>query len=58
VVGRVARHAAFHHRPHNAFAKIVGKRQSRRLLPTAAIFKQLKADSGIPPAILFARRPL
>src|SRR5271165_745893 len=46
---RVARHAAFHHRPHNAFAKIVGKRHPRRLLRTAPIFKQIKADSGIPP---------
>jgi hypothetical protein len=55
---RVARHAAFHHRSHNAFAKIVGKRHSRRLLRTATIFKQIKADSGIPPTIQFARRPL
>src|SRR5260370_267216 len=55
---RVARHATFHHRPHNAFAKIVGKRHPRRLLRTATIFKQIKADSGIPPTIQFARRPL
>jgi len=55
---RVARHAAFHHRPHNALAKIVGKRHPRRLLRTATTFKQIKADSGIPPTIQFARRPL
>ena len=55
---RVARHATFHHRPHNPFAKIVGKRHPRRLLRTATIFKQIKADSGIPPTIQFARRPL
>src|SRR5271166_3582026 len=55
---RVARHAAFHHRTHNAFAKIVRKRHPRRLLPTATIFKQIKADSGIPPTVQFARRPL
>ena len=55
---RVARHAAFHHRPHNALAKIVGKRHLRRLLRAATIFKQIKADSGIPPTIQFARRPL
>ena len=55
---RVARHATFHHRPHNPFAKIVGKRHPRRLLRTATIFKQIKTDSGIPPTIQFARRPL
>ena len=55
---RVARHATFHHRPHNAFAKIVRKRHPRRLLRTAPIFKQIKADSGIPLTIQFARRPL
>ena len=42
---RVARHATFHHRLHNAFAKIVRKRHPRRLLRTATIFKQIKADS-------------
>jgi hypothetical protein len=55
---RVARHATFHHGLHNAFAKIVRKRHPRRLLCTATIFKQIKADSGIPRAIQFARRPL
>jgi len=55
---RVARHATFHHRLHNAFAKIVRKRHPRRLLRTATIFKQIKVDSGIPRAIQFARRPL
>src|SRR5260370_1414915 len=55
---RVARHAAFHHRPHNAFAKIVGERHPRRLLRTATIFKQIKPHSAIPPTIQFPRRPL
>jgi len=55
---RVARHAPFHHRTDNAFAKIVGKRHPRRPLCTATIFKQIKADSGIPPTIQFARIPL
>jgi hypothetical protein len=45
---RVARHAPFHHRTYNAFAKIVGKRHPRRPLRAATIFKQIKADSGIP----------
>src|SRR5271166_6097995 len=45
---RVARHAAFHHRSHDTFAKIVGKRHPRRLLRTATIFKQVKADFGNP----------
>jgi hypothetical protein len=45
---RVARHAPFHHRTHNAFAQIVGKRHPRRPLRAATIFKQIKADSGIP----------
>ena len=44
---RVARHAAFHHRPHNAFAKIVRKRHPRRLLRAAGILNQNKSDSGI-----------
>jgi hypothetical protein len=44
---RVARHAPFHHRTY-AFAKIVGKRHPRRPLRAATIFKQIKADSGIP----------
>ena len=34
--------------PHNAFAKILGKRHPRRPLRAATIFKQIKADSGIP----------
>ena len=43
---RVARHPAFHHRPHNAFAKIVRKRHNRRLLRAdAAILNQNKTDS-------------
>ena len=37
--------------PHNAFAKIVGKRHPRRLLRTATIFKQIKADLGTFPTI-------
>ena len=44
---RVARHPAFHHRPHNAFAKIVRKRHNRRLLRAAVILNQNKTDSGI-----------
>ena len=48
VLAHVARHAAFHHCPHNAFAKIAGKRHPRRPLRTATIFKQIKADLGIP----------
>ena len=45
---RVARHAPFHHSPHDTFAKIVRKRHPRRLLRAATILKQIKADSGIP----------
>jgi len=43
---RVARHPAFHHRPHNAFAKIVRKRHNRRLLRAAVVLNQNKTDSG------------
>ena len=43
---------------YNPFAKIDGKRHPRRLLRTATIFKQIKANSGIHPTIQFARRPL
>src|SRR5271157_4567562 len=35
--------------PHNAFAKIVGKRHPRRPPSAATILKQIKADPGIPP---------
>ena len=55
---RVARHATFHHRLHNAFAKIVRKRHPRRPLHAATTLNQIKADSGIPPTIPFARKPL
>src|SRR5208337_2997457 len=45
---RIARHAAVHHCPHNALAKIVGKRHPRRLLRAAKIMNQNSSDSGIP----------
>ena len=47
---------AFHHRLHDTFAKIVGKRHPRRLLPAAGIINQIKANSGIPPTIQFVGR--
>jgi hypothetical protein len=51
-------YAARHHRPHNAFAKIVGKRNYPAASFAARTIKQNKADSGIHQTIQSARRPL
>ena len=48
---RVARHAPLDHRLHNPFAKIVGKRHSRRLLRAAEMINQKLTDSRIPQPI-------
>src|SRR5271170_976774 len=45
---RIARHAGVHHCPHNALAKILGKRHPRRLLRAAKTMNQNNADSRIP----------
>ena len=51
---RVARHAAFHHCPHNAFAKIAGKRHPRRPLARRQSSSRSKPIWRIPPTIQFA----
>jgi hypothetical protein len=45
--GRVPRQALVDHRPHNAFAQILGKRHSRRLLRAAVSLNHNKSESGI-----------
>ena len=51
----VARKAAFHHRIHNPFTKIVRKRHLRRLLLAAEALNHNKSDRGIPPRFTLLR---